>query len=52
MGEPIGEAMVHENTILVTGISFQNALVCVQPKRGWVGANVMEPSVKFCTIHT
>lgn len=37
-GEPIGEAMVHENTILVTGISFQNALVCVQPKRGCVGA--------------
>ncbi len=30
--------MVHENTILVTGISFQNALVCVQPKRGCVGA--------------
>ncbi len=44
-GAPPGEekdgipaAMVHEGKILVTGIDYGNAVVCVQPKRGCAGA--------------
>lgn len=44
-GNPPGEekdgvpaAMVYQNKILITGISFGNAVVCVQPKRGCAGA--------------
>lgn len=44
-GRPPGEeidgippAMVHEGRIVVTGVSFGNAVVCVQPKRGCAGA--------------
>ena len=44
-GNPPGEeidgipaAMVYEGTILITGLSFGNALVCVQPKRGCAGS--------------
>lgn len=44
-GRPPGEeidgvpaAMVHEGKIIVTGVSFGNAVVCVQPKRGCAGA--------------
>ncbi len=37
-GEPPGEAMVYENSIVVTGICLGNAIVCVQPKRGCYGA--------------
>ena len=44
-GEPPGEekggvppAMVYENKIIITGISYGNALVCVQPKRGCAGS--------------
>ncbi len=37
-GEPPGKGMVFEDTILVTGLSFENAIVCVQPKRGCYGA--------------
>ncbi|MBC3887873.1 cobaltochelatase subunit CobN [Acetobacterium paludosum] len=44
-GEPFGEteeglppAMVYEDKMLVTGVSFKNALVCVQPKRGCSGS--------------
>jgi cobaltochelatase CobN len=37
-GESPGEAMVHQGKIVVTGISFKNAVVCVQPKRGCLGA--------------
>ncbi|MEZ0329250.1 MAG: cobaltochelatase subunit CobN [Dissulfuribacterales bacterium] len=44
-GEPPGEekdgvpaAMVHEGKILVTGVGYGNAVVCVQPKRGCAGA--------------
>jgi cobaltochelatase CobN len=37
-GEPPGAAMVHGGEILVTGLSFGNALVCLQPKRGCAGA--------------
>jgi cobaltochelatase CobN len=44
-GNPPGEekdgvsaAMVHEGKIIVTGVKFGNAVVCVQPKRGCAGA--------------
>ena len=44
-GEPPGEerdgipaAMLHQGKILITGVSFGNAVVCVQPKRGCAGA--------------
>jgi len=37
-GEPPGEAMVHGGNILVTGVTYGNAVVCVQPKRGCAGA--------------
>lgn len=44
-GEPFGEteeglppAMVYQDKMLVTGVSFKNALVCVQPKRGCSGS--------------
>jgi len=44
-GAPPGEAkngvpaaMVHEGKIVITGIRYGNALVCVQPKRGCAGA--------------
>ncbi len=43
-GNPPGEAkdgippaMVHEGRIAITGVSFGNAVVCVQPKRGCAG---------------
>jgi len=44
-GNPPGEekdgvsaAMVYDNKILVTGVEYGNAVVCVQPKRGCAGA--------------
>lgn len=44
-GNPPGEqmdevppAMVHDGKICITGVSYGNALVCVQPKRGCAGA--------------
>jgi cobaltochelatase CobN len=44
-GNPPGEekdgipaAMVHEGQILVTGVQYGDAVVCVQPKRGCAGA--------------
>ncbi len=44
-GNPPGEekggvpaAMVHEEKIIVTGVNYGNAVVCVQPKRGCAGA--------------
>ncbi|WP_321416609.1 cobaltochelatase subunit CobN [uncultured Methanomethylovorans sp.] len=44
-GRPPGEemdgvpaAMVHEGRIVVTGVTYGNALVCVQPKRGCAGS--------------
>lgn len=44
-GKPPGEAidgvpaaMVYESKILVTGVSYGHAVVCVQPKRGCAGA--------------
>jgi cobaltochelatase CobN len=44
-GKPPGEmkdgvpaAMVHQGRIVVTGVCYGNAVVCVQPKRGCAGA--------------
>ncbi|MDI6890151.1 MAG: cobaltochelatase subunit CobN [Thermodesulfovibrionales bacterium] len=44
-GYPPGEekggipaAMVHNNKIVLTGVNYGNAVVCVQPKRGCAGA--------------
>lgn len=44
-GAPPGEekdgipaAMVHDGRILITGVRYGNAVVCVQPKRGCAGA--------------
>ena len=44
-GEPPGEerdgipaAMLHQGKMLITGVNFGNAVVCVQPKRGCAGA--------------
>ena len=44
-GNPPGEekdgvpaAMVHDGRILITGVQYGNAVVCVQPKRGCAGA--------------
>lgn len=44
-GEPPGQerqgipaAMVYENKIVVTGVDYGNAVVCVQPKRGCAGS--------------
>ena len=37
-GEPPGIGMVHEGKILITGVRYGNALLCVQPKRGCYGA--------------
>lgn len=40
-GEQMGEmppAMVYDNKIVVTGVEYGNAVVCVQPKRGCAGS--------------
>jgi cobaltochelatase CobN len=37
-GEPPGPGMVYDNRILITGLSYGNATVHVQPKRGCYGA--------------
>ncbi|MDP2797509.1 MAG: cobaltochelatase subunit CobN [Methanoregula sp.] len=37
-GEAPGQSMVHEGKIVITGVTWGNALVCVQPKRGCYGA--------------
>ncbi|MFA4859754.1 cobaltochelatase subunit CobN [Methanoregula sp.] len=37
-GEPPGEGMVLDGTMLITGLSFGNATVHVQPKRGCYGS--------------
>lgn len=37
-GDPPGQGMVLDNMILITGLSFGNATVHVQPKRGCYGA--------------
>jgi cobaltochelatase CobN len=37
-GSPPGEAMVYEDKIVITGVEYGNAVVCVQPKRGCAGS--------------
>ncbi|MCW3136341.1 MAG: cobaltochelatase subunit CobN [Canidatus Methanoxibalbensis ujae] len=37
-GRPPGNAMVYDGKIVITGIRYGNAIVCVQPKRGCAGA--------------
>ena len=37
-GQPPGEAMVYEGKIVVTGVRYGDAIVCVQPKRGCAGS--------------
>ena len=37
-GNPPGAAMVYDGKIVVTGIEYGNAVVCVQPKRGCAGS--------------
>jgi len=37
-GDPPGLSMVHEGKIVITGVIWGNAVVCVQPKRGCYGA--------------
>ncbi|WP_400205748.1 cobaltochelatase subunit CobN [Candidatus Methanomassiliicoccus intestinalis] len=37
-GEPPGMGMVFENEIVITGVSFGNVIVAVQPKRGCYGS--------------
>ena len=48
-GEPPGEGMLHENSIILPGIELGNAVVMIQPKRGCVGR---ECSGKYCKILT
>ena len=37
-GEPVGEGMVYDGKLLVTGVQYGNAIVCAQPKRGCMGS--------------
>lgn len=36
-GDPVGEAMVYQEEIILTGVEYGNVLVVVQPKRGCYG---------------
>ena len=46
-GEPVGEGMVYEGKLLVTGIQFGNTIVCAQPKRGCMGSKCDGSSCKI-----
>ena len=46
-GEPVGEGMVHEGKLLVTGVRFGNTIVCAQPKRGCMGSKCDGSSCKI-----
>ena len=37
-GEPVGEGMVYDGKLLITGVRFGNTIVCAQPKRGCMGS--------------
>jgi magnesium chelatase, H subunit len=37
-GEPPGPSMVYDGKIVISGVTWGNAVVCVQPKRGCYGA--------------
>lgn len=46
-GTPPGEGMVKDGKILVTGVQYGNIIVCVQPKRGCIGAKCDGSSCKI-----
>lgn len=46
-GEPVGEGMVHNGKLLVTGVQFGNTIVCAQPKRGCMGSKCDGSSCKI-----
>lgn len=46
-GEPVGEGMVHDGKLLVTGVRFGNTIVCAQPKRGCMGSKCDGSSCKI-----
>ena len=46
-GEPVGEGMVHDGKLLVTGVQFGNTIVCAQPKRGCMGSKCDGSSCKI-----
>ncbi|MDO4454041.1 MAG: cobaltochelatase subunit CobN [Eubacteriales bacterium] len=37
-GKPVGEGMVKDGKLLITGVQYGNVIVCVQPKRGCMGS--------------
>ena len=37
-GAPVGQGMVHDGKLLVTGVQYGNVIVCAQPKRGCMGS--------------
>ena len=37
-GNPPGTAMVYDGKIVITGLKYKNAVICVQPKRGCAGS--------------
>jgi cobaltochelatase CobN len=46
-GEPVGEGMVYDGKLLVTGVQFGNTIVCAQPKRGCMGSKCDGSSCKI-----
>jgi len=46
-GEPVGQGMIHNGKLLVTGIQFGNIIVCTQPKRGCMGSKCNGSSCKI-----
>lgn len=46
-GEPVGEGMVYNGKLLVTGVQFGNTIVCAQPKRGCMGSKCDGSSCKI-----
>ena len=46
-GEPVGEGMVYDGKLLVTGVRYGNAIVCAQPKRGCMGSKCDGTSCKI-----
>ena len=46
-GEPVGEGMVYNGKLLVTGVQFGNTIVCAQSKRGCMGSKCDGSSCKI-----
>ena len=46
-GQPVGEGMVYDGKLLVTGVQFGNTIVCAQPKRGCMGSKCDGSSCKI-----